>query len=235
MRDFDSKKTACLIRLLMAENSSAIYKLSFVLPCVFMVVGWILNLKDLEQAIGISVSSMIAIICIHPVMIYLSAFLNRKANSTKLLVPASALEKYVSFWGAGLLLSLLWLVVIPVIMGALWMLVGISVYDRTTDEVALMYMASFKLPVFAVAVMCAAGFVLGTIVCQLRTRLRYIIPICFFCVIVGGIVLASFLSDGGEAARSWAMVVISALALFVVLGSVIWGYSFFKKIQFINQ
>ena len=235
MKNLNFKKTVYLIKMMVAEQKKGFYFLPLLLACFFIIVGWSMNSQHLEQAISISTSSMIGIIFIHPVMIFLSSFVKGKTTSTKLLVPASALEKYVSFWVAGLSFSLLWLATMPLLMGMLWMIVGTSFYDVTTEEVNSLYMNSFHLSMFVVSLMCTAVFSLGMIVCQLKARLRYIIPVSFFCAIVGWIVLVAFLSENGEVASKMALLTIISLAMFIVVGSVTMSYIFFKKIQFNNH
>ena len=237
MKNINFKQIGRFIRLLMVEQNMK-FHLSPIAGSFFVVlIAWCMNSQDLESGINTSVNPLIPLIFIIPYVTFLSSLLQGKTGVFNKLIPISLRDKYLSVWGAGLTVSTIWLLVIPLLTGLFWTLVGHFAFGKGFSEVWTIYTNSYHLALFPVAFIILAAYNLWTISARQKDASRYCIPAIVLCSgIIWIVVFFALLTNAADPEHLQVVVCLMFVsAMLMAFGAAIWGYFLFKKIQFIHK
>lgn len=235
MKNINFKQTGRFIRLLMAEQNLRFHLSPITFSVVVVLISWLMA-KDMEQGILNSINATVPLIFIIPTEAFLTSLLRGKTGVFKQLLPVSSQAKYLSVWGAGLAESVVWLMACFLLTGLCWGAVGYYAFGKGFSEVWSVYTASYHPEQFSVAWLCMAGFTLWSISARQKDNSKYGVPAIFLCSILLWIAAPIMLDETVASEHLTAVrVLMTLLAVLMTFGAILWGYRFFKRIEFIHK
>ena len=223
MKNLDIHKVRLLCRLLMSDFKTLF---CFRFFCIgLFVIGWPLLVNgEILTSVVTSVRWVFLLVTVYFPFVIILSFIAGFGH--QILLPATALEKYVSIWLSSLVLVLSGIVVMLTFVLSIYAVLAVTSFDTSVTELfsALGGKQFYSTWSFAWAV-TSSGLLFGL---APMAPVKPLIPLGFLCLCLLAIILGLlfFLPSPTD------KIAIAVFCSFITLGFLIYGYRYFKVLNF---